>query len=155
MPPTGRNSVLRGNTARSAYRFTVSAILGSLIIFNLWTYYADFAGKCRFAEGQAGRFASYLGWELSNIDNELEVYLLSDDYFFHGSHASTLFLSQSRRVTNFSDSVDMLDAVSGETVIAPPTRIAELEQWARAHPGGQLHYEYDCDVTMLLSYRVP
>ncbi|MCB0119203.1 MAG: hypothetical protein KDD72_09250, partial [Anaerolineales bacterium] len=94
-------------------------------------------------------------WELSGIDNELEVYLLSDDYFFHGSHASTLFLSHSRRVTNYRDPVDTLEPISGETIIAPPPRIPELEQWARAHPGGQLHYEYDCDTTILLSYRVP
>ena len=143
------------NTMRNAYRFAVFTILGSLIIFNLWTYYADFAGQCRFAENQVGRFASYLGWELSGIDNELEVYLLSDDYFFHGSHASTLFLSHSRRVTNYRDPVDTLEPISGETIIAPPPRIPELEQWARAHPGGQLHYEYDCDTTILLSYRVP
>ena len=141
--------------ARNGYRFSVAAVLASLVVFNLWTYFADFAGKCRFAESQAGRFASYLGWELSRIDSESEVFLLSDDFFSHGTHASTFFLSQSRRVTNFPDPIDMIDAVSGEIIIAPPSRIEELRLWARAHPGGQLHYEYDCDTLMLMSYRLP
>ncbi|MBL8098249.1 MAG: glycosyltransferase family 39 protein [Anaerolineales bacterium] len=140
--------------ARQAYTFTVTALLTSLLFFNLWTYYAEFAGQCRFAADLAGRFATYLGVQLQEIDNENRVYMLSDDYYFHGSHPSTLFLSL-RPVINFSDPADTLDAVSGETIIAPPSRIEELEAWARAHPGGQLHYEYDCTTTILLSYQVP
>ena len=49
----------------------------------------------------------------------------------------------------------MLAPVSGETIIASPERIPELEEWARAHPGGLLQYQYDCATTILLSYRVP
>lgn len=140
---------------RNAYVFATTTILLSLVAFNLWTYYADFVGRCRFAEGQVGRFASYLGVRLDEIDNDQRVYLLSDDIFFYGSHASALFLGKNQPAINFPDPVDALDAISGETIIAPPTRIEELEAWARAHPGGQLHYEYDCDTTMLLSYQVP
>ncbi|MBL8090422.1 MAG: glycosyltransferase family 39 protein [Anaerolineales bacterium] len=140
--------------ARQAYTFTVTALLTSLLFFNLWTYYAEFAGQCRFAADLAGRFATYLGVQLQEIDNENRVYMLSDEYYFHGSHPSTLFLSL-RPVINFKDPIDTLDAVSGETIIAPPSRIEELEAWARTHPGGQLHYEYDCTTTILLSYQVP
>lgn len=141
-------------TARSAYIFTISALLTSILFFNLWTYYAEFGGQCRFAADLAGRYATYLGLQLQEIDNEKRVYMLSDDYYFHGSHPSTLFLSL-RPVINFKDPADSLDVVSGETIIAPPSRIEELEAWAREHPGGELHYEYDCSTTILLSYQVP
>ncbi|NOH01859.1 MAG: hypothetical protein HND47_07785 [Chloroflexi bacterium] len=156
----GLNQVLEfmgveAEKTQHAYRFAVSAVLSSLIIFNLWTYYGDFAGKCRFAENLPGRFASYLGSELSRLDSEQKVYLLSDGLYMHGTHPSTILLSRHKPVTNFPDPVDALDVVSGETIIAPPSRIEELETWMRAHPGGQLHYEYDCDTTILLSYRVP
>ena len=146
---------LGSKTARNAYIFSVSAILTSLLAFNLWTYYGDFAGQCRFGGNLPGRFASYLGGYAKTIDNELSVYLLSDDLFFYGSHASTDFLSGRRKITNFPDLIDLLNPVSGETIIASPTRIDELKVWARAHPGGQLHYRYDCDNTILLAYQAP
>ena len=140
---------------RTAYTFAVSSILVSLLIFNLWTYYADFAGQCRFAENIIGRFASYLGRQVSEIESEQRIYLLSDNEFRHGTHASTYFLSRSRPVINFPDPVDTLTPISVETIIAPPSRIEELEAWADANPGGHIHYEYDCDTNILLMYRVP
>lgn len=146
---------LREDTTRGVYRFSVGAILVSLIVFNLWTYYGDFAGQCRFAENSVGRYASYLGSELARISSEAKVYMLSDDLYRHGTHPSTMFLSNSQPVVNFVDPVDMLDVVSGETIIAPPSRIEELESWTRLHPGGQIHYEYDCATTILMSYHVP
>lgn len=143
------------NTARNAYVFSVSAILVSLVIFNLWTYFGDFAGQCRFGGNLPGRFATYLGRYAKTIDNELSIYLLSDDLYFYGSHESTNFLSDSRKIINFSDSLNLLSPVSGETIIANPQRIAELEAWAREHPGGELQYNYDCSNTILMAYRVP
>lgn len=143
------------NNTRVAYKFSVSAVLTSLLIFNLWTYYGDFAGQCRYGNSLVDRFASYMGSYVKTIDNELSVYLLSDDLYFYGSHASTDFLSEKRKITNFPDPIDMLAPVSGETIIASPERIPELEEWARAHPGGLLQYQYDCATTILLSYRVP
>ncbi|MBE0671863.1 MAG: glycosyltransferase family 39 protein [Anaerolineales bacterium] len=142
-------------TTRVGYTVSVSTILAGLLAFNLWTYYGEFAGKCLFTGDTAGRFASYLGREVSSVENELQVYLLSDDAFYYGNHPSAFFLSRSRSIINFTDPIDQLSPVSGETIIAPPNRISELEDWARAHPGGDLHYQYDCDTTMLLSYRVP
>ena len=140
---------------RSAYIFSASAVLTSLLIFNVWTYYGDFAGKCRFGNDLAGRFASYLGSYAGSVENEYPIYLLSDTNYFYGSHGSTDFLSQRRAIINFPDSVDALNPVSGETIIANPERIPELEAWARAHPGGKLNYRYDCDNTILLAYQVP
>ena len=146
---------LGSENARNAYVFSVSAILASLIVFNLWTYYGDFAGRCRFGGNLVGRFASYLGGYVKTIDNELPVYLLSNEEYFYGSHGSTDYLSERKKITNVPDPIDTLTPVSGETIIASPNRIPELEAWVHAHPGGQLHYQYDCDNTILLAYQVP
>jgi hypothetical protein len=142
-------------TSRNAYILSSSAVLVSLLIFNMWTYYGDFAGKCRFGGKLVGRFASYLGSYARGVDNELPIYLLSDGIYFYGSHASTDYLSERRTITNFPDPIDMLEPISGETIIANPERIPELEAWARLHPGGSLHYRYDCSNTILLAYQVP
>lgn len=146
---------LEWDTRRTAYTFSVAAVLTSLLIFNLWTYYADFAGRCKFAENIVGRYASYLGQQISETDSEQQIYMLSDAEYIHGTHQSTYFLSRSRPVVNFPGPVESLFPVSGEVIIAPPSRIEELEIWARAHPGGNLHYKYDCDDIILLSYIVP
>lgn len=140
---------------RQAYVVSTSIILSSLVVFNLWTYYADFVGRCRFAENTAGRFASYLGSQVYEIDSQQQIYLLSDAVFIHGTHPSTSFLSRSRSVINVPEPLDTFNPISNEVLIAPPSRIEELEVWARAHPGGDLHYQYDCDVEMLLMYVVP
>jgi hypothetical protein len=141
--------------ARTAYIISVSSILTGLLIFNLWTYFGEFAGQCRFGGGLGARFASYLGSYVKTIDNELSVYLLSDDTYYYGTHSSTNFLSNDRPIMNFSESIDTLKPVSGETIIAIPERVPELLEWAHAHPGGQLNYRYDCDTVILLAYRVP
>ncbi|MCZ2127507.1 MAG: glycosyltransferase family 39 protein [Anaerolineales bacterium] len=139
---------------RFAYVFSASAVLVSLMIFNLWTYYADFAGKCRFGSDLTGRFAYYLGDYAKSVDNENSIYLLSDSILFYGSHPSTDFISQRRKITNVPDSIDTLDLISGETILAIPNRAEELETWARHHPGGKLNYVYDCDKLILLAYRI-
>jgi hypothetical protein len=141
--------------SRSAYVVSASGILIGLLIFNLWTYFGEFAGQCLFGGGLGPRFASYLGGYVHTIDNELSVYLLSDEIYYYGTHASTNFLSNNRPITNFPESIDTLNPVSGETIIAIPERVPELLTWARAHPGGQLNYRYDCDNVILLAYRVP
>jgi len=140
---------------RYAYGVAIGFIFVSLMAFNLWTYYFDFAGRCRFASNTAGRFASYLGSEVSQIESEKQIFLLSDEIFIHGPHPSSFFLSKSRTIVNFSDPIDQLAPVSGEVIIAPPSRIEELEAWARANPGGNLHYRYDCTEPILMMYQIP
>lgn len=140
---------------KQAYALVVSGILTSLLAFNLWAYYGDFAGQCRYGDNLQGRFASHLGSYVSQIENETNIYLLSDAFFFYGSHNSTAFLSQGRKIVNVPEPADNLDVISGETVIATPDRITELETWARSHPGGQLYYLYDCKNIIMLAYRVP
>jgi len=141
--------------ARGIYSVVVGGVLASLLIFNLWTYYGDFAGQCRFGNDLQGRFASYLGTYARNTKSEESIYLLSDSLYFYGSHASTDFLSQYRKITNVPDSIDALNPVSGEIIIANPQRIPELEAWARAHSGGELHYQYDCQRAIMLIYQIP
>lgn len=142
------------NQTKVAYTVTVASILGSLLCFNLWTYYTEFAGQCRFATDLPGRFGTYLGVQLQNIENENRVYLLSNNLYFYGSHPATYFLDP-RPVINVPEPLSTLNVISGETLIAPPDRMEELEEWARLHPGGALHYEYDCETEILLSYQVP
>lgn len=143
------------DNAKTIYTVATSLILVGLLINNVWIYYGDFVGKCRFGGNLESRFASYLGTYVGGIESEASVYLLSDDVYFYGSHASTDFLSGRRELINVLAPAETLELVSGETVIATPKRIAELAAWARLHPGGKLHYRYDCDQAILLAYQIP
>ncbi|MCC6569280.1 MAG: glycosyltransferase family 39 protein [Anaerolineales bacterium] len=140
---------------KKVYAASVSFVLLSLLILNMWTYFGDFAGQCRFGGNLAGRFASYLGSYVRTVESESSVYLLSDGQFFYGSHASTDFLSQLRPIINHPDPIDSLHAINGETIVANPDRIKELEDWVRLNPGGEVHYVYDCKNTILMAYQVP
>jgi hypothetical protein len=141
---------------RSAYIAIVTFTLLSLMVFNIWSYFDDFIGRCRYGDDRIGRFASILGTYASSLEDlHTPIFLLSDDNFFNGSHASTQFLSHSRLITNVPDPVDTLSLVSGDIVLANPDRIGELETWAHENPGGQVEYRYDCSVPMLLIYTVP
>jgi hypothetical protein len=141
--------------SRPAYVFTSACILTGMFAFNLWAYYGDFVGKCRYGDNLVSRYASYLGSYVNSVSNESDIYLLSDKEYFYGSHASVDYLSGRRPIKNIPGPIDTIQAVSGETIVATPNRIIELADWARANPGGKLHYEYDCDKTILLSYQLP
>jgi 4-amino-4-deoxy-L-arabinose transferase-like glycosyltransferase len=141
--------------ARSVYVFITTGLLISLTVFNLWVYYGDFVGQCRYGGDLTGRFASYLGTYTKSVEQGSLVYLLSDDVYFYGSHASATFLSGQRTITNVPEPVDSWPGVTGDTVIASPNRMTELETWIYAHPGGQTNYVYDCNTLILLSYHLP
>ncbi len=142
-------------TTRKAYiALTVGIVLG-IAILDIWTYYFDFAGKCRYSDNLEGRFASYLGSYAKTVDPNSKIYLLSDDIFFYGSHASTDFLSGSRPIINDKDPMDSYQVQSGETIIASPNRFDELLAWADAHPGGQLVKQNDCKKLILVAYKIP
>lgn len=140
---------------RMRYGAIASIIFAGLIALNIWTYFFDFVGRCRYGGDPQTRFASHLGTVVRGLDNEGTVYLLSDAVFFYGSHASVDFLTHSRPITNVSEPVASMQAVSGETVIASTPRIAELLEWTRTHPGGELRYERDCGNVILLAYQMP
>jgi 4-amino-4-deoxy-L-arabinose transferase-like glycosyltransferase len=137
------------------YLSIASFTLVSLLVFNIWTYYFDFLGQCRFGGGSGTRFAAYLGLYVQSVKSEGDIYLLSDNDFRYGTHGSVDFLTQRRPIINYPDPMDTLNPVSGETIIASPSRIQELRAWAYDHPGGVLHFQYDCKKPMLLTYQIP
>lgn len=141
--------------SRKTYLFVTTTVLASLLIFNLWTYFFDFAGRCRYGGDTQTRFASYLGNYAKSVDRESDIYLLSDGNFLYGSHESVNFLSNRRKIINIPEPIDTFDPISGETIIANPDRIGELETWIRTRPGGEVHYLYDCERIILLAYHLP
>jgi 4-amino-4-deoxy-L-arabinose transferase-like glycosyltransferase len=143
------------NRSRLGYTLTAAIILVSVLAINLWTYFGDFAGRCLYADDLPGRFASYLGNYAYTLKPEVRIYLLSNGDYFYGSHLSVDFLSQGRQVVNVDDPVDSLAATAGEVIVANPDRFKELTTWAAAHPGGDLHYVYDCKKIIMIAYQFP
>lgn len=140
---------------RFSYAAITGMLLASLLVFNLWVYFFDFVGKCRYGGDTQTRFASYLGSYVKTIDSESEVYLLSNDIFRYGTHATVDFLTEKRSIINVPDPMASWTPISGETIIANPNRIDELRAWAREHPGGQVHFARDCQMVILMAYQVP
>jgi hypothetical protein len=141
---------------KKGYATIVSAVLISVLIFNIWVYFFDFAGRCRYgSDNPQTRFDSYLGSYLRTTPVEVSIFLLSDNAFSYGTNLTVDFLSNKRAVTNFPDPVDTLVPVSGDIVIANPNRVEELAAWARQHPGGEFHQESDCENKILLVYKLP
>lgn len=140
---------------RAGYVLFTFFILLSLMVTNLWTYFGDFAGHCLYADNTVGRFASYMGSYVGTLSRQESIYLLSNDIYRYGTHASTDFLSGSHPITNIPNLVDTLTIKPGESIIANPDRFNELVTWASAHPGGQLQYFYDCSKVILVAYQVP
>jgi 4-amino-4-deoxy-L-arabinose transferase-like glycosyltransferase len=141
---------------RRSYIAISSITLASLLIFNMWSYFDDFIGHCLYGDDMAGRFASYLGSYAGSLDDPgLPVYVLSDDIFFYGSHASATFLKGDTQIFNVPDGLDNETLLSGDVLIASPNRIGDLEEWALTHPGERIEYQYDCQVPIMAVYQVP
>ena len=133
----------------------LAVIFSGVLLFNLNAYFGDYAGRCRFGGDLGTRFASYLGNYLRQVDRESSVYLLSSYEARYGVHLSIDFLSKSKRVENVDGPPSDIPLGPNVIVITSPARANELRDWARANPGGELHYEYDCENLILLSYRLP
>jgi len=133
----------------------VVSLFAGLLWFNTNAYFQDFAGRCRFGGDVGTRFASYFGNYLRDLDRETTVYLLSSDEARYGVHRSVDFLSGDKPVTNFDGAIAQLSVTPAMVVVTSPTRADELRDWAGQHPGGKLHFEYDCGRIMLLAYQLP
>ena len=140
---------------RKKYIFVTAGLLISLAIMNIWTYFGDFVGQCRYSGDLSSRFASYLGAFSNDVDQGSNLFLLSDGVYRYGTHASTDFLSGQRQITNINDPIDQWVGTKGDTVIASPNRIAELDSWILSHPGGQTKIIHDCKFVILKAYQVP
>lgn len=142
-------------TLPRSYAVAAVVILAGTSFLNVRIYYSDFAGKCRYGGNLEGRFASYLGSYVRTVDENSDVYLLSDAIYFYGSHGSTDFLSGRRKIVNYSEPMDAYRVQYGETLIASPNRIDELLAWASIHRGGQLTTIRDCQNVILVAYKLP
>ncbi len=141
---------------RVSYIAVSSVALFSLLIFNMWSYYDDFIGHCIYGDNLEGRFASYLGTYAGEVeDQDVLIYLLSDEVFFYGSHASANFLSGNRPITNVGDGLDDLSLLPGDILIASPNRFDDLKDWVRRNPQARIDYQYDCQVPIMAVYEVP
>jgi asparagine N-glycosylation enzyme membrane subunit Stt3 len=141
---------------KRGYALIVSAVLTSVILFNLWVYFIDFVGRCRYGnDNPQTRYYSYLGSYLGRAPREAPIYLLSDDAFPYPGNPAIEFLSGNRQISSTNEPVDALELVSGDIVIADPNRINELAAWVHANPGGDSHLELDCSSKILLVYQLP
>lgn len=141
--------------SRITYIYSAASILIAMSILGIWMYYFDFAGKCRYGGNLEARFASYLGVYAKTVEEDSAIYLLSDNIYFYGSHASADFLSEHREITNYPDPMGSYQVKYDETIIASPNRIEELLTWVGSNPGGIITTLYDCDRTILVSYKIP
>lgn len=142
----GRNTIRIG---------LLTFILVSVFTLNARAYFWDFASQCRHGGEQYTRFASYLGNYLRAVNRHATVYLLSNEVFYYGIHSSIDFLSGGRPVNNWPDPLTTLTPLPQTVVVAIPSRVTELQEWAAQYPGGQFREQYDCENLMLVAYELP
>jgi hypothetical protein len=130
-------------------------LFAAILWLNTDIYFNDFVGRCRFGGDLGTRFASYFGNYLRGLDRESTVYLLSNDEVRYGPHRSVEFLSRKMPVTNVDGPASETKTGPNTVIVTFPLRADELRDWAKANPGGKLHYEYDCDKLILLAYQMP
>ena len=139
---------------KPAYVFVTSILLICLAWINLSAYFIDYVGQCRYSGNLTSRFASYMGSYTKTINFGSPIYLLSDGTFKAGTHGSTDYLNDHRVIVNVDEPLDSWSPNSGDTIIASPDRIKELEAWMKTHPGGKPDYVFDCKNLILLAYTV-
>lgn len=137
-----------------SYIFITSCLMISIAAINIWAYFGDFVGQCRYSGDLASRFASYVGSYTKTLNYGTPVFLLSDDIYIYGTHASTDFLSGGRKIANVPEALATWDSNSGDVIIASPGRVEELENWMLTHPGGKRDYIFECKNLILLAYTV-
>jgi hypothetical protein len=141
---------------KRGYLVLVSLLLSSVVLFNIWVYFIDFVGQCRYGiDNPQTRYYSYLGTYLADLDPSAPVYLLSDDSFPWVSNLTVEFLAGRRPINSTNDAIDTLSLVPGDVIIASPNRIDELAAWVRLHPGGDSELLFDCTNPILRIYQVP
>jgi hypothetical protein len=133
----------------------VTFVFVASLALNFRAYFWDFASQCRHGGEQYTRFASYLGKYLHTVNRHATVYLMSNEIFYYGIHSSVDFLSGARPVNNWPEPLAALTPLPQTVVVAIPSRVTELQEWAAQHPGGQFREQYDCENLMLVAYEMP
>jgi hypothetical protein len=144
-----------GSRAGRAHQLLSAAILVTIATLNLKSYFIDFTARCSYGGDLKTRYASYLGEYLSTLERSSDVVLLSDETFRYGTHASVDFLSNSMPVRNFDPPVQELGITPYLVVVATPTRLEELRNWILDIPEGEVTLEYDCNLPILVGYKLP
>jgi len=114
----------RPAAARLGYLVAVGLVVSTTLGFNLWAYFGQFAGQCLYGrDSPPARFASFLGKYLGHLQPHVDSYLLSDELFFFGSHASAQFLGAGHVIQNFAAPIAgaktvMLEEFSPEAALA-------------------------------------
>jgi hypothetical protein len=122
---------------------------------NLHGYFGRFAGRCLFWGDPASRIPSHLGRHLSAVPPDLVVFLLSDESLRQGANPSLDFLSGGRIVRDWSAPAWTLEPGRDVLLVAAPSRVPELELWARENPGGSIERRYECQKLLFATYRPP
>jgi hypothetical protein len=144
----------RPAASRLGYLVAVGLVVSTTVGFNLWAYFGQFAGQCLYGrDSPPARFASFLGNYLAQLQPHVASYLLSDQIFFYGSHASAQFLGGGHVIQNFAAPLVEFRPRDGDVIIASPNRVAELRDWVALHSGGELHFQYDCGEPILAVYE--
>jgi len=140
---------------RLAYASVLVVVFFSLLSFNIWAYFSDFVGNCKYGGDTQTRYSTHLGYYLDTVRRDANVYLLSNQTIFYGQNLSVDFLSDKMKITNVPEPVDTIPADPGTIIIAIPERMQELHAWAKNNPGGNFVYRTDCKNTILSAYEIP
>lgn len=154
----GLDKILALSSQRAAPRWALVGVTVLLLLAVSWlnvrAYFVDFVAQCRFQD-QSSRYAWYLGTYLKTVEHDSQVYVLSDDNYWYGTHDSTIYLAGVRQVVNYKEPVATLQLGRNSVVIATPDRINELLEWSQSNTSGQLQQFVDCQTPVLAAYRMP
>jgi len=135
--------------------------LGSIVFiliistFHLRTYYYS-AILCRY-ENPNTRLASLIASYMSEMQPDVQPYLLTAPQLIAGTHLSMEFLSPGRTYKQFKDpliaSPNSLDKNHSLAFFILPTRLDELKWIEQAFPGGRLDHIMDCKIKAVIIYR--
>jgi hypothetical protein len=130
-------------------------VLLPLAAWNLYAYFGRFAGRCLFWGDPTSRISSHLGRHVGGLPPDAEIVLLADEHVRQGLSPSLDFLSGGRMVRNWAEPAASLPRGEDMVLIAAPSRVEELENWARQNPGGSVVREYECQKLLFATYRPP
>lgn len=146
----------RNNLNRRPSVTVVSLLIFFLAaVFNLKTYFLDFASGCFYMDGDLnGRGSAQIGEFLKSQYPFTQAYLLGEEHYQQGIHPSLDFLSGPVPIINMLESFHPVDESGSLIFIFTPDRQAELPLVKSFYPQGQVFRQNDCDRLSFIAYRV-